>query len=392
MISDQTLKAALETLVKKNKGITRYAKEKRKKKRGRGMSSREIRIYAQRYTEPTARDIAYDIMETAYMQASSGNTLPANARQIMYKARPLILERLEDGKQPWKNDSLFTQKWLPDYMNAHPRKTSGWDVVYDARGHLQEPHTGKVVNLGTLAVRRYTSNWRTEVADLDLSEIDLGINTQGPESRFQFALFMEKEGFHSLLEHQEISKKHDIAIMSAKGISNTSARSLVEQLSDEGVTILVAHDFDKWGLSLCHTLQTSNRRYTFARRPKVKCLGLNLADAQAMNLAAESVSYGRTYVSKGSLIERGATAEEAAFLAGSGRRGQRIELNAMDSQQLIDWLERKFREHGVTKVVPELCSWVKLTKRWRAYRRSGTRMAPLQSKCLLTFPSASVRS
>jgi hypothetical protein len=33
------------------------------------------------------REAAAEIMETAYMQASGGGTLPANARQIMYAAR-----------------------------------------------------------------------------------------------------------------------------------------------------------------------------------------------------------------------------------------------------------------------------------------------------------------
>jgi hypothetical protein len=33
--------------------------------------------------------------------------------------------------------------------------------------------------------------------------------------------------------------------------------------------------------------------------------------------------------------------------------GRRVELNAMGSQQFIDFLERKFQQHGVKKVVPD---------------------------------------
>ena len=33
--------------------------------------------------------------------------------------------------------------------------------------------------------------------------------------------------------------------------------------------------------------------------------------------------------------------------------GDRVELNAMTSSQFIAWLERKFAEHGVQKVVPD---------------------------------------
>jgi len=66
-----------------------------------------------------------------------------------------------------------------------------------------------------------------------------------------------------------------------------------------------------------------------------------------------------------SLQECGATETECAFLV-TGRKvdirngkrrvswvGQRIELNAMDSQQFLDWLERKLQDAGVEKVVPD---------------------------------------
>lgn len=52
----------------------------------------------------------------------------------------------------------------------------------------------------------------------------------------------------------------------------------------------------------------------------------------------------------------GATLEECEFLARPGRYtgwvGQRVELNAMTSDQFIDWIERKLTEAGVRKVVP----------------------------------------
>ena len=41
------------------------------------------------------------------------------------------------------------------------------------------------------------------------------------------------------------------------------------------------------------------------------------------------------------LAENGATAEEIEFLL-----EERVELNAFASDELIDWLERKLREHG----------------------------------------------
>ena len=89
--------------------------------------------------ELSIKDAAYNVMERAYMKASASNTLPANARQIMYAARPLVLE-LTGGKS-WKKSSYFTQTLLPNFIDENPDTTSGWDVVFDVRGHLIEPHT-----------------------------------------------------------------------------------------------------------------------------------------------------------------------------------------------------------------------------------------------------------
>ena len=77
---------------------------------------------------------------------------PANARQIMYAARPFILETCGLERL---DDAYFTQVLLPDYLAQHPGETADWDVVYDARGQLVEPHTGISLPLGTLQVRDY---------------------------------------------------------------------------------------------------------------------------------------------------------------------------------------------------------------------------------------------
>jgi hypothetical protein len=48
------------------------------------------------------------------------------------------------------------------------------------------------------------------------------------------------------------------------------------------------------------------------------------------------------------LRQNGATPEEIEFLL-----RQRVELNALTSDQLIAFIERKLRQHGVKKIVPE---------------------------------------
>jgi hypothetical protein len=145
--------------------------------------------------------------------------------------------------------------------------------------------------------------------------------------------------------------------MSTKGMSVTAARQLVETLSEQGVIILVCHDFDKSGFSILHTLQSDTRRYTFKTRPKVIDLGLRLADVRAMNLDSERVDYDSQVDPRINLRACGATEEECNVLVRrspfGGWTGERVELNAMTSNQFIAWLERKWAGVGVTKVVPD---------------------------------------
>src|SRR5262249_58668723 len=100
--------------------------------------------------------------------------------------------------------------------------------------------------------------------------------TTGPQNRYKFALFIEKEGFDRAL--RPLAERYDVALFSTKGMPSTSCRQLVDRLSAEGVTILVLHDFDRSGINILNALHTSNDRYTFAREPKVIDIGLRLAD------------------------------------------------------------------------------------------------------------------
>jgi len=309
--------------------------------------------------KPQIRRAAYEVMEQAYLQASDNNTLPANARQIMYAARPLILQKTAD--KIWKNDSYFTQGLLPDYIETHPAETADWDVVYDARGHLTEPHVKESLGLGTLNVRDYIGKWSIEISgEIDADDFSAGdfYPTKGPNNRYKHALFIEKEGFDALLEKSEIAKKYDLAIFSSKGMSTTATRMLVEALSNHGVTILVAHDFDKSGLGIVHNLYHDTRRYTFAEEPNVVDLGLRLDDVHEMGLAAEPCEYLQHKNPKEILYGYGASQAEMNFLvtgrAGfKGWTGQRVELNALTARQFISWLSAQLDKHGVKKVIPD---------------------------------------
>lgn len=319
---------------------------------------------AEKVKKITVKEAAYQVMEKAYLHASANGTLPANARQIMYAARPDII-KLTGKAKPWSKSSYFTQVLLPNFVKENEVLTASWDVVYDARGKLLEPHredrTDTRVDLGTLQVRRYVHNWTGERYGLynanQRIKIPRRLDTTGPTNRYEYALFIEKEGFNELLEASGIANRYDIAIMSTKGMSVTAARMLIEKLSEQGVTILVARDYDKAGFTIAHTMSHDTRRWQYKTPPNITDLGLFLDDAQEMNLQDEEVTYDSKKNPRVNLIECGASKRDCNFLVTGGYpgnwTGKRIELNAMTSSQFIDWLEKKLDQAGVEKFVPD---------------------------------------
>lgn len=281
-------------------------------------------------------------MEAAYMKASDDNANPATARQIYYCVRAAIQSLTSEPL----DDKYFTQRLLPDYLRDNPDKTAHWDVVMDARGHFVEPHTAKSIELGTLAVRDY-------LAATPGDEIELGPSlfpTSGPLHRFGAILYVEKEGFLPLFEHVDLAKRFDVAIASTKGMSVVAFRQLIDSLcSEHDIPLLVLHDFDKSGFSILGTLRRSNDRYRFRNQINVIDLGLRLEDVRELGLEAEDVTLsGDKRPIAVNLARNGASQSEIDFLL----RGKRVELNAMTSGQLVQWIESKLDEHGIKKVVP----------------------------------------
>jgi hypothetical protein len=333
--------------------VTRdWAKQRKAEERDRSaVANRRYRLIRTR--SMSLRDAAFEVMEEAYLAASDNGRLPVKARQVMYAARPKILELT--GKDHL-DDAYFTQTLLPDYLEEHD--CSDWDIVWDARGHFVEPHTNRSVPLGTLEVRQYLGE-RPAPGPVIKGDIGRLFPTKGPEHRYKTVLFVEKEGFSPLLEAARIAERFDIAIMSTKGMSTTAARRLLDSLVDRGVKkVLVLHDFDVSGFSIFGTLATDGRRYCFSNDVPIFDLGLRLANVEAMDLESEPVVFD-TFETKrrksDTLRRHGATAEEVAFLMGAelSKRGSRVELNAMTSGQFIDFLEQKFKEHAVEKVIPD---------------------------------------
>jgi hypothetical protein len=292
----------------------------------------------------SVKEAAWAVMEEAYVQASDGGSLPANARQIMYAARPKILALTGAEKL---GDAYFTQTLLPDYIAKNPKQCADWDVVFDARGHFVEPHTGRSIPLGTLAVRQYLGD-RSRPGPAVTLTADTLYPTSGPQNRFRNILFVEKEGFDPLLQEARIAERYDLAVMSTKGMSVVAARMLLDRLAPMIDRVFVLHDFDIAGFSIFGTLGADGRRYVYKNVVNMVDLGLRLGDIQAMGLEAEPVAIKDFDSRVSTLYAHGAASEEIKFL-----EKERVELNAMSSRQMVEFIKAKLTMHGVAKVVPD---------------------------------------
>jgi len=352
--------------------VTKASKKwtKQKKAEERTASARLNRWSSMKSTRITVKDAAYAIMEDSYNKVSKYGALPASARQIMYAARGYILAQTGDEKL----DSNYFRKLLKDYIQDNYLEDS-WDVTFDDRGTLHEPHTKKKVPQGTLQVRAYLNEVHEKRDLINKNRIkgkpplgivgkapkftDVQYPTVGAENRFSAVMLVEKEGFMPLFDKVKLANRYDIAILANKGQSVDATRRLVDTLcsSSNGVPLYIVRDFDVAGFSISATVCNDTEHYTFENMIDATDLGLRLDDVEGLEDEPVFVK-GSGWTVTNRLKRNGATDGEVEYLApkggrvGGGTYGRRVELNAFTSEEFIDWLEGKFEEHGIEKVIP----------------------------------------
>jgi hypothetical protein len=333
---------------------SKWTRQKKSEEKHPGL----IRYRASRMTrEPrtSQKDAAWQVMESAYMAASGNGTLPAMARQIFYQARPKIMELTDDKQLAY---GYFSQILLPDYIEEHG---VDWNVVYDARGHLEEPHTNRRIGIGTIEIGNYLNAMRDpEVVAAEFAEAN--VDVIGPAA-ISGILFCEKEGFGPLFKTVKLAERHDLMIISTKGVSVTAARMLVDEVcGNNELPLFVLHDFDVAGFMILGTLQRDTRRYEFSNTFEVVDLGLRLEDIAGLEREPAAATKTNAAILRGQLAENGATNAEIAILL-----DERVELNAMTSDALIAMIERKLKARGLKKVIP---SDAVLTETYQAFHHS----------------------
>jgi hypothetical protein len=320
---------------------SKWTRQKKSEERHPG----NVRYRVSRMTrEPrtSQKEAAWQILEEAYMAASSNGALPAMARQIYYQARPKIMAQTDDKQLAY---AYFSQTLLPDYIEECG---VDWNVVYDARGHFEEPHTNRRIGCGTIEVSNYLrAMCEPDIVPPEFS--DANVNVIGPTGGFGAVLYCEKEGFDPLFKAVNLANRYDLMIISNKGLSVTAARKLIDDIcGDNELPLFVLHDFDFDGFKICGTLQRDTRRYQFTNDVETVDLGLRLADIAGLEREPAAASKTSEYKLRKQLVENGATDAEIAILL-----NERVELNAMTSDALVAMIERKLKEYGLKKVIPD---------------------------------------
>ena len=291
-------------------------------------------------------------MEDAYNKVSNYGQYWANARQLMYAARPEML-RLT-GMTSF-TDSHFTQKVLPRFLNDHPTLTANWKVAYDKRGSVIQPHTGQSVGLGTVDVDRMTSQIKLE----PMSKLSaFRYSKASPEMRFGGVLFVEKEGFNQAITESGLLERYDIALASTKGNSVVALRALLDEMvtRNPDFKVMTMTDYDISGASIKTTLTKDNElRYVFKNDIKTipVCVTWQQAEALHNRGLSEPVALDKDMdidaKFKFLMLENSVDYDGAKFLLHDKRR---VEINALTTGEILHLIEAAFKKHA-TKVLPD---------------------------------------
>jgi hypothetical protein len=317
----------------------------------------------------TVKSAAFMVMEEAYNKVSDDGKYWANARQLMYAARPAILKY---AKQSSFTDSWFTQTILPEFLQQNPELTQTWRIAYDKRGDLIQPHNRATVGLGTVEVDSFGRHDRF-ISNSPVSSF--AYTSASPERRFGGILFVEKEGFNQALLESGILERYDLALASSKGQPNIAIRALIDEMlsRNPNFKIFTVTDFDISGVSIRDVLLGDNK-LRFEYRNKVKPIRICVDWTQASRLHDESLSEFSGLKSKKEdeddnlyykLISRHGLEHEAArFLAFDKLR---VEVNALTTPELINTIEKTVSQH-CKKVLPDR---EHLEGAWRQYMVSA---------------------
>ncbi|KJD42489.1 hypothetical protein QD47_27955 [Paenibacillus terrae] len=275
---------------------------------------------AKKHIPPTDKKKSQKVIILSHLQvaidkASGNGKYPFSLRQLYYAIRPYINSEL--GRQ------LEYGNFCGIITNYENECGEIPNLYRDNRGVLYHPHTGEEIPIGTLTVQNYSRpNWT-----------------------FNKILYCEKEGLFPLLKQAKFPERYDCALVTSKGYASRAVKDLLDMLgeTEEELQFFCIHDADAAGTKIYETLVEETKARP-GRKVRVINLGLDPEEAVHMGLEVEKLERKRD------------EKPVAGYVAGEWKdwlQTNRVELNAMDSELFVSWLEGKMSEYDKGKVIPD---------------------------------------
>jgi hypothetical protein len=172
-------------------------------------------------------------------------------------------------------------------------------------------------------------------------------NYERPIWTFNKLVVIEKEGWTEALKDVGWPKQHDCSVISSEGFTTSAIKDLADKLAehDEPVTVFCAHDADAAGPLIYQTFQEETKARG-ARKIRVVNLGLEPWEAIEMGLEIEDIERGKRRRAVADYVRERTDIDD--YLPDCEDENweewlqtHRIELNAMKTLQLIEWLNAK---------------------------------------------------
>jgi len=268
------------------------------------------------------KEVIMHNIEDAIDKAGSYGKHIFSLRQLYYGIRPYVLDALEKETSYNYFCSIITE-----YESIYGDIPN---MYRDPRGYLYHPHLGQEIPLGTVNVSNYDR----------------------PKWTFNKIIYSEKKGLFPQLRNVKFPERFDCALMSSEGFASRAVKDLLDLLgeTDEEIHMFCIHDGDASGTLIYETLQEATLARK-ARKFKIHNLGIEAWEAIDMDLAVENFESKSKrpvaqYVKDRDYESYNENWEE-------WYQSHRVELNAMTTEQFIEWLEEKLNEFGVGKVIPD---------------------------------------
>jgi hypothetical protein len=272
-------------------------------------------------TGKSQKDVVLDHLDEVIAKVSGAEGYRFNQRQLFYGLRPIVMAETGEELKEGNFNGIIT-----DYESEHGEIP----LMYrEPRGSIHHPHRDETITLGTLMVEEY----------------------ERPPWTFNKILYIEKEGASEALKEVQWGERHDCAVLSSKGFSTRAARDLIDKLveHDEPCEVFCAHDADGYGTMIYQTLQEETKARG-ARKIKIINIGLEPWEAVEMGLEVETLEEKKRRKPVANYVRE--RDEDEGEDWEEWLQTHRVELNAMTTPQLIEWLDQKMAEHGTVKLIP----------------------------------------